>query len=116
MKKVSLKNIPVTTTSHNSAGKKKQLIKNGEIERLAQFAQVTFQPGEVASEHIHPDMYEVFLIEKGKGKIRVDGKYFVMEKDMCFTIEPGESHEVTNTGSEELVITYFGIIKGEDRK
>ena len=55
-------------------------------------------------------MPEVFLVEQGNGVIRINGQEYPVEAGMCITVEPGELHEVTNTGEEELVLTYFEII------
>ncbi len=109
MKIVSLKDLPETTTSHNATGKKRVMIGKDQINFLLQFAQVAFKPGEVASEHTHNDMYEVFLVESGSGIIRINDKKYPLEKGTCVTVEPGELHEVTNTGAEDLVLTYFEI-------
>lgn len=109
MKIVSLVTLPKTTTSHNSAGEKRNMIPNGAIPSLVQFSQVAFQPGEVATEHKHDDMYEVFLVESGIGVIKLNGEEHPLEKGMCITVEPGELHEVTNMGATDLILTYFGI-------
>src|SRR5690242_16713787 len=101
MKIVSLQKIKATTTSHNKAGKKKQMIVDGEVAHLAQFAQATFAPGEVAAEHKHADMFEIFFVESGSGMIRIDGIEHSIEKGMCITVEPNELHEVTNTGVKD---------------
>jgi mannose-6-phosphate isomerase-like protein (cupin superfamily) len=85
------------------------MIPQGVIPTLAQFSQVSFQPGEVATEHKHDDMYEIFLVESGSGVIKINEQQYPLEKGTCVTVEPGELHEVTNTGSEDLVLTYFGI-------
>ena len=109
MKRILLKDLLVTTTSHNAAGKKRQIIGPGEIDSLYQFAQVAFTPGEIAREHKHDDMYEVFLVEDGKGTIKINGEVYPFIKGMCVVVEPGELHEVQNTGKENLVLTYFNI-------
>jgi len=110
MKLISLKDLPTIITSHN-VGKKKEIIKNGEIESLTQFSQVTFMPGEVVKEHNHEDLYEVYLVEEGEGTLRLNGQKYHIEKGICFVVEPGELHEVENTSNGELVLTYFVIQK-----
>lgn len=110
MKIIALRDLPETTTSHN-AGRKKQIIGKDVIKSLTQFSQVAFLPGEVAKEHKHADMFEVFLVEKGKGTLKVNGQEHGIEQGMCFIVEPRELHEVANTGKEDLVMTYFGIVK-----
>lgn len=110
MKLVSLDILPLTTTSHNNAGKKQTMVQKGEIPHLLQFSQVTFAPGEVVAAHTHADLYEVFFVEKGEGTYIVNGKSNVITKGTCITIEPGELHELVNTGTGELVLTYFNIL------
>lgn len=108
MKKVTLESLPTSTTSHN-AGRKKVMITKGEIPALIQFAQVAFASGETAPGHKHVDMYEVFFVESGEGVFTINGKIQTIQKGTCITIEPGELHELTNTGEIDLVLTYFGI-------
>jgi quercetin dioxygenase-like cupin family protein len=110
MKYVSLSELSSQPTIHN-AGKKKVMIKSGFINLLQQFAQVEFQPGEVTDEHMHPDMYEVYLVEKGEGKIYINGKEYALSPGVCITVEPGENHYVSNTEKNTLVLTYFELIK-----
>lgn len=110
MKIVNLQNLPEMPTWHNTA-RKKVIIKKGEVDHLAQFARAVFKPGEKATEHNHPDMYEIFFVERGKGIIKINGVVYQLEKDICITVEPGENHEVLNSGNEELVLTYFEIEK-----
>lgn len=110
MKIVSLQAIKTTTTSHNAAGRKKQLIAPGEVPHLIQFAQATLIPGEIVPGHKHTDLYEVFFVESGNGIMRIDGNEHAIEEGTCITIEPNEHHEVENTGKEPLTLTYFAIL------
>jgi len=54
-------------------------------------------------------MYEVFLVVSGAGRIEVAGRAHALAAGTCVTVEPGESHEITNTGAAELVLVYFGV-------
>lgn len=54
-------------------------------------------------------MCEVFFVEAGSGVIHIDGKEYPLLPGNCVAIEPGEVHEVVNSGSTELVLTYFGL-------
>jgi mannose-6-phosphate isomerase-like protein (cupin superfamily) len=109
MKIVSLDTLPKTTTAHDAAGSKQQMIRDGEIPGLRQFAQVRFKPGEVAALHKHDDFYEVFFIESGEGAVTLNEKKHPIHPGMCITVEPGEFHEIENSGTTSLVITYFAI-------
>jgi len=110
MKISALKNIEKTQVSHNPNIKKQLLISNGEIKNITHFSQTVFPPGETAPAHSHSDMTEVFFIQSGQGSILVDQKLIPLEQGMCITVEPGEVHELKNTGETELHVTYFGVI------
>src|SRR3990172_10688028 len=107
MKIIRLDEIPEEAVSHNPRVKKKIMLRAGEVSRLASFARAVFPPGEVAGAHSHERMSEVFFIESGTGIIRVDGKEYGLEKGACVAVLPGETHEVVNSGQEDLVIIYF---------
>jgi mannose-6-phosphate isomerase-like protein (cupin superfamily) len=48
-------------------------------------------------------------IQSGTGVMRIDGVEVELAIGTCISVEPGEVHEVINTGTTELVLTYFGI-------
>ena len=109
MKVTSLRSLPIESVSHNSAIKKQVMLRMGDLPHLTNFSQARFQPGQVAAAHTHSDMHEVFFVESGAGQILVDGEAIALTPGVCIAIEPGESHEVSNPGDEELVLTYFGL-------
>src|SRR5919204_1251475 len=111
MKTRSLGAIPVEGVSHNPGIAKRVLLRKGELPHLTQFAQARFAPGQVAFAHAHADMYEVFFVESGVGRITVDGCAHHLEAGSCVVVEPGETHELANIGAMELVVTYFGLEK-----
>ncbi|WP_277877836.1 MULTISPECIES: cupin domain-containing protein [Calothrix] len=53
--------------------------------------------------------FRVFFVEAGAGTIYVDGKEYALVPGNCVAVEPGELHEVVNTGTSELILTYFGL-------
>lgn len=110
MKINALSETPESDVSHNARIRKRVLIDNGEIANITNFSQAVFPPGEIAHAHSHPDKTEVFFIESGTGVIEVDSRLFELEPGVCITVEPDESHEIRNTGTTNLVISYFGII------
>lgn len=85
------------------------LISNGAIKNITNFSEAIFPPGEIAYAHSHADMTEVFFIKSGSGILIVDDKKVLLTENMCITIESGESHEIQNTGSKELIIMCLGI-------
>ncbi|MFQ4139325.1 cupin domain-containing protein [Nodosilinea sp. PGN35] len=109
MKIIGLHQVPEEAVSHNPAIKKRVLLRRDDLPHLTNFAQARFAPGQVANGHSHTDMAEVFFVEAGNGTIIVDGQAYSLTPGICIAIAPGEHHEVANTGTEELVLTYFGL-------
>jgi mannose-6-phosphate isomerase-like protein (cupin superfamily) len=109
MKIVSLIDLPERHVSHNPEIRKKVMLETHDLPHVTGFSQARFSPGLVASPHAHADMHEVFLVNVGAGMIRVDGEVHQLEAGTCVAVAPGEVHEVANTGSTDLVLTYFGV-------
>ncbi|MEM7793450.1 MAG: cupin domain-containing protein [Cyanobacteria bacterium P01_C01_bin.118] len=110
MKRVSLSELADQGVSHNAAIRKKVMLQPGDIPHLTNFSQATFVPGQVANAHSHSDMYEVFFVSAGNGTMRVNEVDQELTPGVCILVEPGDLHEVVNTGEEPLVLTYFGIV------
>lgn len=101
-----LEHLPV---SHNPAVRKRVIFKKGEMPTVTQIARATFPPGESAPGHSHADMWEVFVFESGVGEMEIDGVTHKLAAGDTFLIEPGEVHEIRNTGDGELVVTLIGV-------
>ena len=110
MKQVKLSELGNQGVSHNAAIRKKVMVQSGEIPHLTNFSQATFAPGQVAMAHAHSDMYEVFFVSAGMGTMAVNGQDQHLSPGVCICVEPGDVHEVTNTGEQSLVLTYFGVV------
>ncbi|KAF9421315.1 hypothetical protein BGZ94_008876 [Podila epigama] len=110
MKVTTLDTLPVAYISHDSTVEKKVLLKMGEVPNVSQLAVATLKPGEQASMHHHMDMTETFHFQAGQGEMQVDQKTFEIKAGTTVTVFPMEAHEIRNTGSEDLVIIYFGIV------
>lgn len=109
MKQTALHQLAEEAVSHNPAIRKKVMLRFGDLPHLTNFSQARFAPGQVAAAHAHADMCEVFFVEAGIGVIRVNQQDYSLEAGVCIAVEPGEVHEVSNTGDQELVLTYFGL-------
>lgn len=109
MKLKSLNRIEKSTVSHNTAIQKQVILKNRELGNITHFSQAVLPSGEVATRHKHEDMGEVFLVQSGQGEITVNETTHKFEAGDCAVVEPGEYHEISNTGREALVLVYFGI-------
>lgn len=111
MKIIHLNNIHAQPVSHDPHIFKKVMIANGKVPHLSNFSQAIIKPGESVTPHIHEDMYEIFFINSGIGQLITNGSTVNIQKDSSVIIEPKEEHSFQNTGTEDLVMTYFGIVK-----
>lgn len=109
MKYIALPDLPLKSVSHNHSIPKKVFLNQGEIPHLTNFAQAKLASGQISYGHSHEDMWEVFYVESGQGIIKIDDQDYPFEKGICVTVEPKEKHEIINTGSNDLIINYFGI-------
>lgn len=109
MKLIKVNELPEEGVSHNAKIRKRVLVREGEIAGVTNYTRSVFPPGEVAGSHLHNDMAEVFTCESGCGEIRIDDVGYVFSAGTTVVVEPGEVHEIINSGSSNLVVTYFGI-------
>ena len=109
MKLIKINELPEKGVSHNARIRKKEIVSRGELGAITNYARAAFPPGEIAGSHLHNDMAEVFTVESGCGEIRIDDVAYVFSAGTVVVVEPGEVHEIINTGEDELVVTYFGV-------
>lgn len=109
MKIVLLADAPEEGVSHNPEIRKRVLLRRGDLPHLTNFTRARLTPGQVARAHTHADMHEVFFVESGDGVIKVSGREHPLAAGTCVAVEPGETHEIANTGSADLVLNYFGV-------
>ncbi len=100
--------------SHNPKVRKKVWLNQHALPHLTQFAEARFPPGESAAAHRHEDLYEVFLVQSGSGRMQVEQQEIELHPGLCVTVEPGETHEIVNTGTEPLIVRYFAIRNAPD--
>lgn len=111
MKLVRINEVADEGVSHNEKIRKRTLLENGEIGAITQYARAVFPPGEKAEAHSHIDMCEVFTVLSGCGEIRIDDVAYVFAAGTTVLVDAGEEHEITNTGSTDLVVSYFGVLE-----
>ena len=109
MKKLSLAELPLEGVSHDRQIKKQVMLRRGEVPRITAFSRATLLPGQTAHAHQHGDMFEVFFVDAGTGSMTIAGTEHQLARGVCIVIEPGEVHEITNTGSSDLALIYFGV-------
>ena len=109
MKRIKISDLPEKGVSHNARIRKRQIIADGEVGPITNYARAVFPPGEKAGSHLHNDMAEVFTVESGHGEIRINDVAYVLAEGTVVVVEPGDVHEIINTSDSELVVTYFGV-------
>ena len=109
MKIVSLAELPEEGVSHNPEIRKQVVLRRGDVPHVNAFARARLTPGQAVRAHAHADMHEVFFVLAGAGRIEVDGRTRALAPGTCVAVAPGESHRITNTGADELVLLYFGV-------
>jgi mannose-6-phosphate isomerase-like protein (cupin superfamily) len=109
VKVVSFAEVAEEGVSHDPEVRKRVLLRRGDVPHLTNFARSRLLPGHRTTAHRHTDMFEVFLVESGAGQMLVEGRVVEVRAGVCVSVEPGESHEIVNTGDEELVLLYFGV-------
>ena len=110
MKLMKMNELPELGVSHNAKIRKREMLADGEVGPITTYSQAVFPPGEKAAAHIHEDMAEVFTVESGCGEIRIENVAYVFSAGLTVLVEPGEVHEIINSGTSELVVTYFGVL------
>ncbi len=110
MKLIKLNNLPEQGVSHNARIRKRELIAHGELGPITTFSRAVFPPGEKVDSHLHNDMAEVFWVESGCGEIRINDVAYVFARGTAVLVEPGDVHEIINTGADDLVVNYFGVL------
>jgi len=104
-----LQDLPWEEVSHNPAIKKRVFLRNGDLGPITQLAQAVFQPGDIAPGHVHLDMGEVFLVLSGTLTIDVAGDITSHPSGACLSLHSNERHELSNRGSEDLVLLTLGV-------
>ena len=68
------------------------------------FAEATVAAGETTQLHFHRNAEEIYHITQGAGRMRLGETEFDIRRGDTITIAPGTRHNVTNSGSEALII------------
>ena len=73
------------------------------LQTLMFLAHASLAPGKTLIGHVDP-MEEIYIIQNGTGRIRVDEEIRDVKPGDAIHIPIGRFHELTNTGEEELTI------------
>ena len=113
MKRIKTGELPEKGVSHNTHIRKRVILEAGDLPYITQYAQAVFPPGEKAGSHLHNDMAEVFTVVSGCGEIRINEVAYVFAAGTTVLVEPGEVHEIINTGATDMVVSYFSVSVGK---
>jgi mannose-6-phosphate isomerase-like protein (cupin superfamily) len=76
-------------------------------------AHASVPPGNKLLGHVDP-MEEIYIIQKGRGQMRVGDEVCEVKSGDAIHIPIGRYHELTNTGEEELTLwVVAGLIPGQ---
>jgi len=71
-----------------------------------QLVVMSLKPGENIGMEIHPNTDQFIRIERGTGKVILDGKESVVEDDFAIVITAGTEHDLINTSETEDLKLY----------
>ena len=76
------------------------------IGKNEQLVVMSLKPGENIGMEIHPNTDQFIRIERGTGKVILDGKESVVEDDFAIVITAGTEHDLINTSETEDLKLY----------
>jgi mannose-6-phosphate isomerase-like protein (cupin superfamily) len=72
--------------------------------RHQSLAEATLLPNTATTRHYHPKSEEIYYILKGSGIMEINGEKRTISVQDAIAIPPGQIHQLTNTGSESLIL------------
>lgn len=109
MRRIDSNSLAGEPLSHDADVAKQVILHSGSVPHLTQLARTRIPPDTSLTPHAHNDMYEIFLVIGGQGRVHCGGHAYDLAPGICIEISPGEVHAFENAGNEELVLVYFGI-------
>ena len=122
MKIVRLKDLEWVPASHEdpqSAGVLKRVLlqKDDVLEGHTQMVNwCKLKVGMSFQAHYHQDMEEIFILLKGRARVRVGEEEADLDKEEAVVIPPPMVHEMRNAGKEEVEYIVIGISGGKGGK
>ncbi len=110
MKHFNTKAVPPTSV-HEGQSLRRALIKVGEVKsKLQTFNEAWLESGQSFPPHTHVDCEEIFYVVKGRAKMTVAGKTFVVKPGDVVIVEEGEMHAIENPYKREFRWLVFRIL------
>ncbi len=96
----------------------KVLLRRGDLPegQLQMINWAKMETGKSFRSHYHEDMAEVFILIRGKARVRVDREEFDLEKEEAVVLPMGKVHAMKNIGNEDVEYVVFGISQGRGGK
>lgn len=111
MKLKQLKDIPFGKAAHGPY-EKQQIFASGEVANLNQLGRIILKPGQIAENHSHDSFSEIMLVEKGRGKIIINGnEEKEIEEGSIILAEVNDVHGVVNDSDSDLQILFLEVNK-----
>ena len=93
--------VPAFATKDGSEIRELLAHRNSSI-RNQSLAEARVAPGQTTAPHYHPRTEEIYYILSGEGQMRIGDEVRRVGPGDAIAIPPGETHQITNTGSETL--------------
>jgi mannose-6-phosphate isomerase-like protein (cupin superfamily) len=105
--------VAATRYRAHGGGTAHMILKAPRLQTLMFLAHASVPPGATLEGHVDP-MEEIYIIQKGAGRMRVGAEEREVGPGQAVHIPIGELHELTNTGEGELeILVVAGLIPGE---
>jgi len=98
----NLNDVPAFTTKDGSEIRELLAERNSCI-RNQSLAEARLKPGMSTTPHYHPKTEEIYYILRGEGRMQIDQQSRQVGPGDAIAIPPGSAHQITSTGTEELV-------------
>jgi mannose-6-phosphate isomerase-like protein (cupin superfamily) len=111
----SLEHPEVAATRYRAhgGGVAHMILKTPRLQTLMFLAHASVPPGATLEGHVDP-MEEIYIIQRGAGRMRVGAQEREVAPGDAVHIPIGELHELTNTGEGVLeILVVAGLIPGE---
>jgi mannose-6-phosphate isomerase-like protein (cupin superfamily) len=95
--------VQATRYRAHDGGTAHMLLDTRHLRTLMFLAHAAVPPGQRLSGHADP-MEEVYIIQRGRGRMRVGENLMEVAPGDAIPIPTGAFHELTNTGAEELTL------------
>lgn len=96
----------------------KVLLRKGDLPegQLQMVNWAKMEAGKSFRPHYHEDMAEVFILVRGKARVRVEEEEVDLEKEEAVVLPMGKVHAMKNIGKEDVEYVVFGISQGKGGK